>query len=142
MARASSGNSLRIESRTENLLRVRTFVSERARSFGFSDAAVHAIALCCDEACTNVIKHSYASAPDRSLLITVRPRPGEFEIIIEHDGLMFDPDSIKAPDMKEYMAHYRKGGLGLHLIRSLMDRVSFRQGNGKSEVHLVKFLRG
>jgi serine/threonine-protein kinase RsbW len=132
---------LRIKSRTDRLREVREFVSECARDIGFRDDAVHKIALCCDEACTNVIKHSYQNAPDRDIDIRVIPGEKEIEIVITHDGKSFDPDEIKAPDMKEYLAHYRRGGLGLHLIRSLMDRVFYRQGNGaRCEVHLVKEL--
>lgn len=132
---------LKIKSRTDRLREVRDFVSARAREAGFRDDAVHTIALCCDEACTNVIKHAYENAPDRDIDIRVIPGERELEIVITHDGKSFDPDLIKSPDMKEYLSHYRKGGLGLHLIRSLMDRVFYRQGNGsKCEVHLVKLL--
>jgi serine/threonine-protein kinase RsbW len=135
------GNHLRIKSRTDRLREVRDFVSGCARDAGFRDDAVHTIALCCDEACTNVIKHAYANAPDRDIDIRVIPGERELEIVITHDGKSFDPDDIKAPDMKEYLSHYRRGGLGLHLIRSLMDRVYYKQGNGaKCEVHLVKQL--
>jgi serine/threonine-protein kinase RsbW len=132
---------LRIKSRTDRLREVREFVSERARDAGFRDDAVHTIALCCDEACTNVIKHAYENAPDRDIDIRVIESERELEIVITHDGKSFDPEDIKPPDMKEYLSHYRRGGLGLHLIRSLMDRVYYKQGNGaKCEVHLVKQL--
>jgi len=132
---------LKIKSRTDRLREVRDFVSACARDAGFRDDAVHTIALCCDEACTNVIKHAYQNAPDREIDIRVIPGESELEIVITHDGKSFDPDDIKRPDMKEYLSHYRRGGLGLHLIRSLMDRVYYTQGNGsKFEVHLVKQL--
>lgn len=130
-----------IESRTERLREVREFVSATARDLGFKEDAVHTIALCCDEACTNVIKHAYQNAADRTIDIGVIAGEDLIEIVITHDGLSFDPDLIKSPDMKEYLTHYRRGGLGLHLIRSLMDKVFYREGNGKkSEVHLIKYL--
>jgi serine/threonine-protein kinase RsbW len=138
-----AGAHLKIKSRTDRLREVRDFVSARARDAGFRDDAVDKIALCCDEACTNVIKHAYENAPDRDIDIRVIPGEKEIEIVITHDGKSFDPDQIKRPDMKEYFSHYRRGGLGLHLIRSLMDRVFYRQGNGaKCEVHLIKQLPG
>lgn len=142
-SKTPAGTHLKIKSRTDRLREVRDFVSACARDAGFRDDAVHTIALCCDEACTNVIKHSYGNAPDRDIDIRVIPGERELEIVITHDGKSFDPDQIKAPDMKEYLSHYRRGGLGLHLIRSLMDRVFYKQGNGsKCEVHLVKQLPG
>jgi anti-sigma regulatory factor (Ser/Thr protein kinase) len=43
--------------------------------------------------------------------------------------------------MKEYLSHFRRGGLGMHLMRSLMDLVEYRQATGsRSEVRLIKFL--
>jgi serine/threonine-protein kinase RsbW len=135
-----AGLRLTINSSTDRLREVRDFVSDHARDAGFRDEVVHTIALCCDEACTNVIKHAYANASDREIDIRIIPRKKEMEIVITHDGKSFDPDTIKSPDMKEYLSHYRKGGLGLHLIRSLMDKVFYKQGNGsRYEVHLVKF---
>ena len=88
-----------------------------------------------------MIKHAYQNAADRTIDIGVIAGEDLIEIVITHDGLSFDPDLIKSPDMKEYLTHYRRGGLGLHLIRSLMDKVFYREGNGKkSEVHLIKYL--
>lgn len=134
-------SQMTIESKTERLREVREFVAATARDIGFREEAVHKIALCCDEACTNVIKHSYDNATDREIEIGVIVGKDLIEIVITHDGKSFDPDLIKSPDMKEYLAHYRRGGLGLHLIRSLMDDVYYKQGNGKKcEVHLVKYL--
>ncbi len=136
-----SSTHLRIKSRTDRLREVRDFVSAFARDAGFREEAVDTIALCCDEACTNVIKHAYANAPDRVIDIRVIRGKEEIEIVITHDGTSFDPDKVKRPDMPEYLAHFRRGGLGLHLIRSLMDKVFYRQGAGaRSEVHLVKQL--
>jgi len=135
-----TGMRLTIKSRTDRLREVREFVSARARDAGFGDDVVDAITLCCDEACTNVIMHSYANAPDREIGIRIIPRDREIEIIGWNDGASFDPEAIKSPDMREYLSQYRRGGLGLHLIRSLMDKVFYTEGNGsRREVHLVKY---
>jgi serine/threonine-protein kinase RsbW len=130
---------LKIQSQTEKLTFVREFVSEAARKFGFDDETVSKIALAVDEACTNVIKHSYEYATDKEIEISVKAGRSDFEIIIVHQGKSFDPQAIKTPDMREYLTHYRRGGLGMHLMRSLMDKVEYRTASDKrSEVHLVK----
>jgi serine/threonine-protein kinase RsbW len=130
---------LKIPSRTEKLHVVREFVSEAARAFGFDEESVNKIALAVDEACTNVIKHSYRFAPNKDIDIRIVTADGSFEVIITHHGKTFDPDAVKSPDMREYLTHYRHGGLGMHLMRSLMDKVEYRVlSDKKSEVHLVK----
>jgi serine/threonine-protein kinase RsbW len=132
---------LKIQSQTEKLIFVREFVSEAARKFGFDDEAVSKIALAVDEACTNVIKHSYDYAPNREIEVKIATKNTTFEVVIIHQGKSFDPQAVKSPDMKEYLTHFRRGGLGMHLMRSLMDGVEYRTGKDqRSEVHLVKHL--
>ncbi len=136
----SAGHAhLRIESKTEKLSIVREFVSDAARRFGFTEESVGKIALAVDEACTNVIKHSYNYAPNKEIDIRIIAENGVFEIVIIHQGKTFNPDEVKTPDMREYLSHYRKGGLGIHLMRSLMDTIEYRiRPDKKSEVHLLK----
>jgi len=133
--------SINIESRTEHLIAVREFVSSAARSFGFGDEDVSKIALAVDEACTNIIKHAYKFEPGKSITVTIRGRNGALEIVIQDFGKAFDPDKIATPDMKEYLAHFRRGGLGVYLMKSLMDKVEYAIVPGKkNEVRLTKNL--
>lgn len=131
---------LTIESRTERLIEVRDFVSAAARAFGFGDEDVSKIALAVDEACTNIIKHAYNFDPAHSIEIAVGTAQDSFEVTITDSGRRFDPGVIPAPDMKEYLTHYRRGGLGVFLMRSLMDRVEYAFPPGHNEVRLVKNL--
>ncbi|HTO94993.1 MAG TPA: ATP-binding protein [Bacteroidota bacterium] len=133
--------SIEVESRTERLIEVRDFVSERARAFGFGDEDISKIALAVDEACTNVIKHAYRFDPTKIIRVSCSGRNGEFAIIIKDDGVRFDPTHVQPPDMKEYLSHYRRGGLGMYLMKSLMDRVEYTIAEGKAnEVRLIKNL--
>jgi serine/threonine-protein kinase RsbW len=133
--------SLNIESRTERLIAVREFVSSAARSFGFGDEDVSKIALAVDEACTNIIKHAYKFDPGKNITITVRSRNGAFEVVIQDFGREFDPQKVPTPDMKEYLSHFRRGGLGVYLMKSLMDKVEYAIVPGKkNEVRLTKHL--
>ena len=133
--------TLKIDSRTDRLILVREFVSDAAREFGFGEDDVSKISLAVDEACTNVIKHAYDFDRSKTLTVTVVPRKGYLEILITDTGKRFDPGKISTPDMKEYLAHYRKGGLGVYLMKKLMDEVEYQLLPGeKNEVRLVKYL--
>ena len=131
---------MKILSQTDKLKSVRDFVSDAARTFGFDEESVNKISIAVDEACTNIIKHSYEFAQNRDIEIAIETADGKFEIVVSHDGKSFNPDEIKPPDMREYLSHYRHGGLGMHLMRSLMDHVEYKLARGKrSEVHLIKY---
>lgn len=133
-------HSLKIESRTERLIDVRKFVSAAARDFGFDDEEVSKIALAIDEACTNIIKHAYNFDPDKEINVTVKAGNSAFEVLITDHGKQFNPDAVPSPDMKEYLSHYKRGGLGVYLMRSLMDKVEYHIVPGKkNEVRLVKY---
>ena len=133
--------SIQVESRTERLIAVRDFVSEAARSAGFGDEDISKIALAVDEACTNIIKHAYRSDPTKIIQVNVSAGSGSFVVAIQDEGLQFNPTQVQPPDMKEYLTHYRRGGLGVHLMKSLMDRVEYSIAPGKAnEVRLIKNL--
>jgi len=130
-----------IESRTDNLLEVREFVLRAARSFGFSEDEASKIVLAVDEACTNVIKHAYQFAPDREIEIVIQPVKDRMQITVIDDGKSFNPSIAKLPDLKAHLSHYRRGGLGIYLMRTLMDKVEYKYAPGKrNEVRLTKYL--
>jgi len=132
---------LTIPSQTEKLKLVRRFVTGAARKFGFSVDDAAKIALAVDEACTNIIKHAYKFAPDQDINLRISLKDGEFEVLITDYGQPFHPDRVKIPDMKEYLAHYGRGGLGMYLMKALMDKVEYRIRPGlKNQVRLVKYL--
>lgn len=136
-----AAETIHIESRTDRLIAVREFVSHAARIFGFADEDVSKIALAVDEACTNIIKHAYKYDPSKDIAVTVQGSDKSFQVIIQDSGTRFNPSEIQTPDMREYMKHYRRGGLGMHLMRSLMDKVEYHIGSGKvNEVRLTKYL--
>jgi len=131
---------LNIESRTDQLVAVREFVSQAALEFGFTDEEVSKIALAVDEACTNIIKHAYKFDSRQRITISVREKNSAFEVSIRDSGLRFNPDEIEIPDMKEYLTYYRRGGLGMYLMKSLMDEVEYDIRPGKkNEVRMVKY---
>ncbi|MCX6136058.1 MAG: ATP-binding protein [Ignavibacteriales bacterium] len=117
--------SLNVPSKTEHLSEVRDFVSDAARRFGFADEEVSNIALAVDEACTNIIKHAYHFASDKD---------------ITNKGQHFEPDKVAMPDMKEYLSKYKRGGLGMLLMRKLMDKVEYRIQPSRNVVRMVKYL--
>lgn len=134
--------NLRIESKTERLNYVREFVSDAAKKFGFDEESIGKIALAVDEACTNIIKHAYDYSPLYTIDIKIVTNKEVFEIVLRHQGKLFDPKLVKSPDLKDYIEHPRRGGLGIHLMRLLMDKVEYKMlPDNKCEVHLLKKLQ-
>lgn len=132
--------SKRIVSRTDSLVEVREFVDAAARSFGFAEEEIANIILAVDEACTNIIKHAYHYAVDKEIEISIFQNSGAFEVRIYDNGKAFDPSLIQEPNLKEHIGHKRRGGLGVYLMKRLMDKVEYNFHPGKrNEVRLIKY---
>lgn len=129
-----------IPSRTDRLHDVRKFISDLARQHGFRDDDINKITIAVDEACTNIIKHGYNFAPDHDIDIEVIREGNEFEILISDNGKQFDPNSVATPDMKEYLSHYRRGGLGMYLMKRIMDKVEFNFRRDRNVLRMIKSL--
>ena len=132
---------LRISSSTENLEIIREFINNIASKAGFSEENVDQIELAVDEACTNVIKHAYKYSDKRMLDISVMLDNEKMEIIIMDKGAGFNPEKLPVPNLEKYMRVAKAGGLGIHLMRTLMDEVNFSMNPGKrNQVSLVKYI--
>jgi serine/threonine-protein kinase RsbW len=132
---------LSVKSTTDNLSLIREFTKDAAKQCGFSEDVIGKIILAVDEACTNIIKHAYKFAENGNINISVKFADSKFEISITDEGIHFNPDSIPEPDIKEYYKQKKVGGLGVYLIRKLMDDVKYSTLTGnKNQVTLVKYL--
>ena len=105
----------------------------------FTKEVVEACTLAVDEACTNIIKHAYGGEAAHTVRITITVDPARFTVQIFDDGIPFDARTYTAPQVRLYTKQRRSGGLGVHIIRCLMDQVEYRTDNGKNEICLVKF---
>lgn len=132
--------SLRIPSDTLYLDLIRMFVATVAESVGFKEKDVDNISIAVDEACTNVIKHAYQKDFQEKLDVVLKIDYQKLTIIIVDYGQPFDPEKIPIPDLKEYIAELRVGGLGIYLMKTLMDEVDYEIEPGvKNRVKMVKY---
>lgn len=135
---------LKLPADTENLDIIRKFISGIAENMGFSEEDTYKIELAVDEACSNVVKHAYLTntRKERAIIIEAQEKEDRLEITITDKGKGFDPQKVKRPQIEEYMKKMKRGGLGLYLIKELMDKVSFRIKAGvRNEVRMVKLLK-
>ena len=115
---------LKIPSQTDNLELIRNFVTGVANKVGFGNDDVSKIELAVDEACTNVIEHAYSG--QEGMIVLVLELLGDDLIINIRDwGKPFDPDSVTPPDLEAELEERKIGGLGIHLMKKLMDEVSY-----------------
>jgi serine/threonine-protein kinase RsbW len=123
----------------ENLKGVRDFIRGSLKDHGVSDLQISEMVLALDEMCSNLMIHAHQCNPDDLFELHIeveRDRPVVFEII--DDGSSFDINQFNEPDLGNLVHEKRKGGLGIRLVKSIMDKIEYQQSSGKSICRLIK----
>jgi anti-sigma regulatory factor (Ser/Thr protein kinase) len=118
----------------EYLDEIREFVGAIAREGGFGDKDVYNIQLATDEAASNIIEHAYEKITDGVLELSCGVRDNLITIVLVDHGESFDPSEIPLPDLKADLSERKIGGLGIFLMRKLMDEVHYEANRDKSNV--------
>jgi anti-sigma regulatory factor (Ser/Thr protein kinase) len=134
--------TLDVPSTTQNLALIRDFVTRVAAQAGLTDAEVGQLELAVDEACANVIEHAYGDDKTKQVMVRAVFDEDTLRIHVIDTGEGFDPTQVQQQDLKDLIAKRRTGGLGMRLIKTLMDEVHYEIEPGKkNELRMVKKLR-
>jgi len=118
----------------DNLDEIRDIVGEAARQVGFSDKEIYAIQLAADEASSNIIEHAYAGITGGKLEIDLSTTDKTLKIVMRDQGKPFDPSSVPEPNVKADLSERKIGGLGMYLMRKLMDEVSYESSAERGNI--------
>ena len=106
-------------------------VARVAQEVGFGEHALYQIELAIDEACANVVEHAYPAQQEGEMEVScyLDDRPGlgrAFVIRVRDWGTGFDPAAVERPDVDAPLEDRGLGGLGLFLVKQVMDQIKFR----------------
>jgi len=116
----------------KNLEKIRNLIRQYAINSGFNDDESDKIALAVDEACTNLIRYSFNFDKKQKIKISVSSDEKYFIVSIFDVGKPFNLLDVPQPNMQEYLQNYKKGGLGIYLIRSVMDEIEYIPSNNNN----------
>ena len=126
--------SVQFSAKFEYLDEIREFVGDIARAGGFGDKDIYNIQLAADEAASNIIEHAYEGVSNGVLELSCEVRAEILTIIMVDHGESFDPSVIPLPDLKADLSDRKIGGLGIFLMRKLMDEVHYETKSNRSNV--------
>lgn len=130
-----------ISSNTRNLTQVRDFVESSLMSAAINPKIIDQIVLSVDEACTNIIKHTYKFEDGHNIEVFLLINSNSIKISIIYSGSAFDPNSKEVPDMSQYFKEYKVGGLGIPLIKKFIDKIEYTHTDDNlNNLTLIKFL--
>lgn len=123
----------------ENLKGVRDFIRVSLKRHDVPDITISELVLALDEMCSNIMIHAHQCNPDDLFELRIdieKGSPVVFEII--DDGTVFDINQFSEPDLGNLVHEKRKGGLGIRLVKSIMDKIEYQNLSGRNICRLTK----
>lgn len=123
----------------ENLKHVRDFIRGSLKNHGISDLEISEIVLALDEMCSNLMIHSHQCNPDDLFELHIhveKDTPLIFELI--DDGTVFDINQFATPPLDSIVHEKRKGGLGIRLVKTIMDKIEYKKSGDRNICRLSK----
>ena len=119
-----SEHSIEVKGSLQELQSIRGFIIDSALHLGISKALAANLALAVDEACSNIIVHGVKKDNDM-LEISMFQQENSLSIHIKDFGVPFDPNCVGQQNMQEYFRALKNGGLGIEIIRKVIDSIEY-----------------
>jgi serine/threonine-protein kinase RsbW len=127
-----------LKNRLAELEHAGRLVAEFGRSHHVPAETTFACDLALGEILTNVISYGFDDGREHEIVVRLSIERGEVVVEVEDDGRAFDPLSASTPDLDAPLAERPVGGLGLHLVQSVMDVVEHQRRHGRNLLRLRK----
>jgi sigma-B regulation protein RsbU (phosphoserine phosphatase) len=113
-------------------------VNQFGADHGLPDSVIGDLSVALDEALNNIVAYGYEDSAADEIVVTVSYAPPEILLEVQDGGRAFDPLQMPPPDLSAPLQDRAVGGLGIHLIRNLMDDVSYTRIVDKNCLRMVK----
>ncbi len=138
--------TLKLKNDLSELERASTTLDEFGHQHAIPAAALFDLHLALDEILTNVMSYGYDDDAQHEIVVHLSASPDcppyHVEIRVEDDGRPFNPLAAAPPDVQASIADRPVGGLGIYLVRRVMDDLEYRRQQGKNMLVMRKMLAG
>ena len=114
------------------------FLQEFWAAAGLSPATAFPFELALEEIFMNVAMHGTRDGHIPTVWLRLGRDAGSVELVVEDDAPAFDPLQRATPDTGAALEERPVGGLGIHLVREMMDNVTYRQMAGRNQLTMRK----
>lgn len=132
---------LNLSCQTSALSELRAFLHQALGSATLTEIEKHQVTLAVEEVCANLIIHSHGCNPEDVIQLEIKDSDKKLIFEISDQGEAFNILDYEVPDLKKVMVEKRKGGLGIILVKKIMDEIEFESTNGTNTCRLIKWFR-
>jgi len=122
----------------DELVRIRQFTSDALNEKSIPDLQAHKLILAVDEVCANLIIHANNCDPVNKIEFDIEFRPAQIIFTFKDKGVGFDINEYESPSMDKLIATRRQGGIGLMLVKRIMDKIEFSTEKNHNICRLIK----
>lgn len=130
--------TLSIRNNLHEIKRVGEMIETFVTLHGLPTSLVGAYTLAADELLTNVISYGYDDEQEHAIHLQLKCDESALVLRLEDDGRAYNPFAAPPPDLTAELMDRPLGGLGIHLVRQLMDQVEYDRKADKNVVLLTK----
>jgi len=113
-----------------------------AEENSLSGRIIYDISLCLDELITNIISYGFQDKAKHTIEVQFHLKEHEIKLVFIDDGVEFNPELKEDPVHLKHSVEERPiGGLGIYLVKKLMDIIKYRRVEDKNILTLTKFLK-
>jgi serine/threonine-protein kinase RsbW len=132
---------LNISCQTSALSELRAFLQKAMTTATLDEIEKHQVTLAVEEVCANLIIHSHRCNPKDVIQLQIQDLNEKLIFEISDQGEAFNLLDYEVPDLRKVMIEKRKGGLGIILVKKIMDEIEFESKNGTNTCRLIKWFR-
>jgi serine/threonine-protein kinase RsbW len=133
--------TIRIPADLNDIERMCRLVRQFGELHDVPSRTLYAVNLALDETVTNIVQYAYDDPRGKELLVRLEVSGNELRGDVVDEGRAFNPLEAAVPDLAAPLPDREPGGLGIHLVRSLIDRLSYRREDGKNVLTMSKRIR-
>ena len=134
--------TLVLKNEIAELSRLAEAIESHGASRGWSMKWITNATLSLDELVTNTISYGYVDTDEHEIRITFTEQDGALTVVLEDDGIAFNPFLEAAvPDLDASVEERRIGGLGVYFVKSLMDGASYERRGEWNRIALIQHAR-
>ena len=133
--------TLTLINKVSEITKLNAFVKSAMAALNMESGLANRIKLAVEEAVTNVIDYAYPNDIEGNISVTIEADESRIRFILTDSGAEFDPTGVSKADTTLTVDERPIGGLGVFLVRNLMDSINYERVDGKNVLRMEKRFR-
>jgi serine/threonine-protein kinase RsbW len=133
--------SFELKNELSELKALYQLLNKFGQAAGLTEACITDVNICLDELFTNIVSYGFEDDLDHIIQVTMNMDNQVLTLSIEDDGIPFNPLEKKDPEVPADLVDVRIGGLGIHIVKKLMDDIRYQRKQGKNKLTMKKSIQ-